>query len=115
MPGRGGRIFGKRGINELGDESGDTDEPVDGKSIKSAIPLGLLSEGEEGIIIAHRCGRGLRRRLLELGFTPSSRVRVVSSFPGLIVDIKGSRIALGRGVAMKIIVSLNSGGGKDDN
>ncbi|MHB9301533.1 FeoA family protein [Thermofilum pendens] len=51
---------------------------------------------------------GLIRRLAELGFTKGARVRVLhSSPPGpVLVMVKGSRIALGRGVAMRVMISL---------
>jgi len=50
---------------------------------------------------------GLTRRLAEMGFTKGERVRVLhSSPPGpILVMVKGARVALGRGVAMKIMVS----------
>lgn len=53
-------------------------------------------------------GMGLIRRLAELGFTKGARVRVLhSSSPGpVLVMVKGSRIALGRGVAMRVMISL---------
>jgi len=69
------------------------------------VPLALLPENSEGVIIEILGGRGLVRRLLELGFIPGERVKVLHSSPGpILVSIKGSRIALGRGTAMRIIV-----------
>ena len=51
-------------------------------------------------------GRGLRRRLAELGMTPGGEVRVVQNFGGpLILAVKeDARMALGRGMAHKILV-----------
>lgn len=70
------------------------------------IPLAMLSESEEAKIVELSGGRGLVRRLSEMGFTYGTKVKVMySGSPGpVLVDIRGSRIALGRGVAMKIIV-----------
>ncbi|OYT43393.1 ferrous iron transport protein A [Candidatus Bathyarchaeota archaeon] len=70
------------------------------------IPLAMLSENEEARVIEVRGGRGLVRRLSELGFTPGARVKVLfSNSPGpVLIDVRGSRIALGRGLLMRIIV-----------
>jgi len=46
------------------------------------------------------------RRLSELGFTPGAKVKILfSNSPGpVVIDVRGSRIALGRGLLMRIIV-----------
>jgi ferrous iron transport protein A len=77
------------------------------RDLRMAIPLAFLLEGDEGEIVGFRGERGLTQRLADMGFTPSTKVRVLSSnAPGpVLVDVKGSRIALGRGMAMKIIVN----------
>ncbi|MDY6864409.1 MAG: FeoA family protein [Halobacteriota archaeon] len=109
-------------IDHLGDSHGDNEEikshrdDVDshlhdlmahGKDLGKAIPLALLSEGEEGEVIGFNGGRGMLQRLSEMGFTPLEKVKVIKSNSSgpVLVDVKGSRIALGRGVAMKIIVN----------
>ena len=71
------------------------------------VPLAFLSENKQATVVEVVGGRGLVRRLYELGFTPGTKVRVVSSSsPGpVLVDVKGARIALGRGITMKIIVN----------
>jgi len=70
------------------------------------IPLAMLSENEEATIVELRVGRGLVRRLSELGFTYGTKIKLLKSHsPGpVLIDVKGSRIALGWGVVMKIIV-----------
>ncbi|HEX69069.1 MAG TPA: ferrous iron transport protein A [Candidatus Bathyarchaeota archaeon] len=72
------------------------------------VPLAFLSENKQAEIVEVIGGRGLVRRLYELGFIPGTKVRVISSnSPGpVLVDIKGTRMALGRGVTMKIIVNM---------
>ena len=40
------------------------------------IPLSMLSEGMEGRIVAITGGRGLMRRLADLGFNPDTRAQV---------------------------------------
>jgi len=75
------------------------------------IPLAILPENREAAVVEVNGGMGLTRRLSEIGFTPGAKVKVLhSSPPGpILVIVRGSRIALGRGVAMKIIVSLEDG------
>ncbi|NPA04874.1 MAG: ferrous iron transport protein A [Crenarchaeota archaeon] len=64
-----------------------------------------LGVGNRGLIIDIRAGHGLRRRLLEMGFTPGTVVEVLLSNRGpILVLVRGAVIALGRGVARKIIV-----------
>jgi len=73
----------------------------------SLIPLAFLPVGSEARIIEFRGGRGMMQKMAEMGFTQFTRVRMVSSnSPGpVLVDVKDSRIALGSGIAMKIIVN----------
>lgn len=71
------------------------------------IPLSMLSEGEEGKIVSILGGHGLIRRLAELGFNPDTKVKVLRATRGsFIVLLRDSRIAIGRGVAMKIFVEV---------
>jgi len=72
-----------------------------------AKPLVQLRPGEEGTVVSIAAGRGLYRRLLELGLTPNARVKVVHNdgWGPVVVEIRGARIALGRGVAAKVLVS----------
>jgi len=49
------------------------------------------------------CGRGCMNKLASMGIIPGEVVRVINNGSGpVIVEVKGSRIAIGRGVAMKI-------------
>lgn len=77
----------------------------------TTIPLAMLGENMEGVIVGIRGGRGLVRRLVEMGLTIGTRVRVLrSDFPGpVLIEVRGSRIALGRGVAMKVLVMVEEG------
>ena len=70
------------------------------------MPLSMVTRGEIVEVAAIKAGWGLHRRLTELGLTPGIHVRVITSQqPGSVVlDISGSRLALGRGVAHKILV-----------
>jgi len=70
------------------------------------MPLAFLGEGESGRVVEVRAGRGLTRRLIAMGIAPGMKVRVLkSSGPGpILIEVGQTRIALGRGIAMKIIV-----------
>jgi len=78
------------------------------------MPLSMASPGETVKVTAVRAGWGLQRRLADLGLTPGVRVRIVSSGrPGpVVIDVRGSRLALGYGVAHKIMVSAGGSTGK---
>jgi Fe2+ transport system protein FeoA len=76
------------------------------------LSLAMLPVGVKGKITRIRGGKELVRRLNDMGFTRDTEVTVVCSHsspnPGhcgpLVVEVKDSRIAFGRGVAMKIMV-----------
>lgn len=67
------------------------------------MPLTMLNEGEPGVI-ARIGGKDETRRFLEnLGFVTGASVMVVSKSQGnVIVNVKGSRIAIGKDMANKI-------------
>ena len=71
------------------------------------MPLAMARPGEVVTVVDVRAGRGLTRRLAEMGLLPGTQIRVINSqMPGpLIIDLRGSRLALGRGVAQKIMVT----------
>jgi len=78
------------------------------------IPLSDAPEGVELQVVAVDArGWGRIRRLLEIGLTPGTRIRIVSRAPGpIIVEVRGTRFALGRGHARRVLVEvLGSGRG----
>ncbi|MCW4049104.1 MAG: ferrous iron transport protein A [Candidatus Bathyarchaeota archaeon] len=76
---------------------------------KMRMPLIMLSEGAKATVIEVHGGRSLCRRLAEMGFNVGDRVLMIKNHrPGpVMVEVKDSRVALGRGVTMKIIVEEN--------
>jgi len=69
------------------------------------VSLENLPPGTRARVVGIVGGYGLSRRLMEMGFTPGTEVEVVNSGPGpLLVRVRGVVVALGRGVARKIIV-----------
>ncbi len=75
------------------------------------IPLSTLAQGEVGVVRALTGGRGFMRRLAALGFIPGTEVIVIQNFGRgpLIVSVRNTRVALGRGEAAKIWVSQPGG------
>lgn len=68
--------------------------------------LSMVVPGEMVTVSSVRAGWGLQRRLADLGLVPGTRVVVVSlGRPGpLVVEVNGSRLELGHGVARRIMV-----------
>ena len=76
------------------------------------MPLSMVTPSEVVQVVAVRAGWGLQRRLAEMGLNPGVTVRVLNSQrPGpVVIDVRGSRLALGQGVAHRIMV-ISEGGG----
>ena len=92
------------------------------------VPLTALKAGEAGIVTSIRFGHtrgghmrhghikqwhgregGFEKRLMDMGLTPGTRVTVVKSAPFLgpfEILVRGSRLALGRGIAQRIFVEI---------
>ncbi len=69
------------------------------------VPLSTLPPGTRARIVSVIGGRGAVRRAMEMGLVPGAIVEVVSNNAGpLIVRVSGTMIALGRGLAHKILV-----------
>jgi ferrous iron transport protein A len=80
---------------------------------KGLIPLTLLSTDEEGAVVGLDGGAGFVARLATLGFTPGAPVKMIQNYAHgpLIVSVRDTRIALGRGQAAKISVRRRSSHG----
>ncbi|MFR0985838.1 FeoA family protein [Frisingicoccus sp.] len=69
------------------------------------MPLTMAKAGEENTIIKIGGKEEVRRFLESLGFVAGSIVSVVSEMNGnVIVNVKGSRVAISREMANKIMV-----------
>lgn len=69
------------------------------------MPLTMADEGEVNTIIKVGGKEDTRRFLENLGFVPGAAVTVVSSIGGnLIVNVKESRVAIGRDMANRIMI-----------
>lgn len=72
----------------------------------SRISLSEVSAGEAATVLDFLGGRMVTNRLASLGFTPGVTVDMAQNYGHgpLIVKVRGTRVALGRGEAAKIIV-----------
>jgi len=75
----------------------------------------LLSEVESGatvVLVSMQGGHGFLSRLAALGFTPGTRLQVIQNLGHgpMIVCLRDTRIALGRGESQKIRVSVSGEG-----
>lgn len=81
------------------------------------VPLTALRSGESGVVTSigpghgrgHGRGWGFKKRLMDMGLTPGTRVTVVKSAPfhgPIEILVRGSRLALGRGMARRVFVEV---------
>jgi Fe2+ transport system protein FeoA len=74
---------------------------------QTCIPLTEAKPGALVQLVAINGGRKLARRIVELGLTPGVKLKVLHDSGGpMIIAVRDSRIALGRGMAEKLSVSL---------
>lgn len=75
---------------------------------ENLVRLHMLKPGDVGIVHDLTGGRSFVCRLAALGFTPGAEVRMIQNFGHgpLIVSIRDTRIALGRGEASKVRVQV---------
>ncbi len=73
---------------------------------QSPILLSELGVDEQSAVLQLGGGRGFVSRLAILGFTPGALLTMVQNFGRgpVIVSVRDTRIALGRGEAAKILV-----------
>lgn len=71
------------------------------------LPLSMASQGAVTVIESVGTGRGMRRRLADMGLIPGVKLRVVQNhMPGPVcVEARGTKFCLGHGLAHKILVN----------
>ncbi len=75
-----------------------------------ALPLSMVAQGERVRLLKVNAGDGLIGRLNALGLTPGVELTVIQDAGGpLLLSVRDSRLALGRGMAQKIVVELIPG------
>ncbi|MEW6328112.1 MAG: FeoA family protein [Thermodesulfobacteriota bacterium] len=69
------------------------------------MPLNMVKPGDEVTLMAIHAGLGLQSRLHSMGLFPGVKMKVLKSGPGpVIVSVGDTRLALGCGMAHKIMV-----------
>jgi ferrous iron transport protein A len=77
---------------------------------KMTLPLGQMKMNQKGIIVQIAEGRGFNSRLAAMGIRIGNEVTKVSSMlmaGPIVVRVGNTEIALGFGMAQKIIVEVN--------
>ena len=81
--------------------------------MSNVFPLVMAAIGEQVYLESIKGGKKMLRRLSALGLTPGVELSVVQNAGGaLMLSVRGSRIALGRGMSQRVMVSLT---GNSDN
>ena len=69
------------------------------------MSLSMMKVGDEGVVLEFRGKEAMKRHLQDLGFVKGEKVQVIGDNPsGLILLVKGVRIAINRGIASLIMV-----------
>ena len=69
------------------------------------IPLSMATIGETVRLVNINAGKRLTHRLTELGMTPGTELTILQDAGGpLLLSVRDSRVALGRGMAHKMLV-----------
>lgn len=74
------------------------------------MPLSLAPHGHLLKLVSIQGGLGVQKRLTALGLTPGTEVTIITqNYDGpLILAVKGSRLAIGRGLSHHILVEPQS-------
>jgi ferrous iron transport protein A len=76
-------------------------------NVTQAFPLAMASQGEQVKIVSVNGGKNLIRRLIAMGMIEETELQVVQRQrgSGLVVTCGETRLALGAGMANKIMVA----------
>jgi ferrous iron transport protein A len=74
--------------------------------ILKEMALGSMRSGNSGKVCGFRGGRSMASRLAELGIFPGTPLRMVINLRNgpVLVEVRGSRYSLGRGLAEQVQV-----------
>lgn len=80
--------------------------PHQRQSDTAVMPLSMAAAGQTLRLVEICAGHQLTHRLAELGLTRGVELKVVQDAGGpLLISVRGSRIAIGRGMAHKLLVA----------
>ena len=74
------------------------------------MSLTKVSIGEKVVLNNINYGLNLKKKLQNMGLTPGVRFSIISKTNSgpIIIEVRGSRLALGRGIAEKIDVEITN-------
>jgi ferrous iron transport protein A len=83
----------------------DTDKVMPNDKMKAVSDL---LPGRRGVVRLLRGGEEFTHRMVALGFTPGVELMVVQNYGRgpIIVTVRDTRVALGRGEALKVLVDV---------
>lgn len=73
-----------------------------------SCPLATCGAGIQATVVCIDCPARDAQRLRSLGLYEGARIGIVDTRSGMVLDIRGSRLALGREIVAAITVSLVS-------
>ena len=82
-----------------------------GKHKQNLVSINKLKDGQNGKISFIRGGHKVLQRLLDLGLTPGTKIRVARVAPlngPIVVSVRSSKLAIGKGIASKVFVELEN-------
>jgi Fe2+ transport system protein FeoA len=89
------------------DKRAPVDERTAALLAAGLLPLAECPRGRDACLRCLQVDRCVIHRLLELGLTPGTQVRVVQDAGGpMLLAVRGSRVALGRDLAERMWVEL---------
>jgi len=76
---------------------------------ESAVALARAHEGDSFTVMELGGGQHMRNRLESLGMYPGSQGRMIRNrgIGQIIVEVRGARVALGRGISQKVLVNVD--------
>ncbi|MCJ7714001.1 ferrous iron transport protein A, partial [Candidatus Bathyarchaeota archaeon] len=80
-----------------------------GKHKQNLISINKLKDGQFGKISFIRGGHKVLQRLLDMGLTPGTRISVLRVAPlggPVVLAVRSSKLAIGKGIAKKVFVEI---------
>jgi len=75
---------------------------------EGTMPLTMVPVGRESVVKTCRTKEETRKFLEGLGIVPGTPVHIISEMGGnLIISVKGSRLALSKGIAQQLMVDVS--------
>ena len=79
------------------------------KSENNVFPLATLEAGRTAVVRAIDGGTGFVQRMTAMGLVPGTRVTVIRSGGPVILEARGHRLVLGRGMVNRVMVQPEDG------